>query len=49
LVDHPADGVPAFVVAETADVVFLGNPVVCLRDVVAHFDAVDVLASAAGF
>jgi hypothetical protein len=46
---YPADGVPAFVIAEPADVVFLGDPVVCLRDVVAHFDAVEVCASSAGF
>jgi hypothetical protein len=48
-VRYPADGVPAFVVAEPADVVFLSDPVVCFRDVVAHFDAVEVCASLAGF
>jgi hypothetical protein len=36
-------------IAKPADVVFLGDAVVCLRDVVAHFDAVDVCASLAGF
>jgi hypothetical protein len=36
-------------VAETADMVFLGDPVVCFGGPVAHFDAVNVLASAAGF
>jgi hypothetical protein len=46
---YPADSVPAFMVAEPADVVFLGDAVVCVRDVVAHFDAVDVCASPAGF
>jgi hypothetical protein len=36
-------------VAEPADVVFLGDAVVCFRDPVAHFDTVDVHASLAGF
>jgi hypothetical protein len=45
---YPADGVPAFVVAEPANVVFLGDAVVCFGDPVAHFDAVEVCASSAG-
>jgi hypothetical protein len=45
---NPADSVPAFMVAEPADVVFLGDAVVCFGDPVAHFGAIDVLASAAG-
>jgi hypothetical protein len=36
-------------VTKPADVVFLGDAVVCFGDPVAHFDAVDVCASAAGF
>jgi hypothetical protein len=39
----------SLVIAETANVVFLSDAVVCLRDVVAHFDAVNVLATFAGF
>jgi len=48
-VRYPADGVFAFVIAKPADVVFLGDAVVCFRDPVAHFDTVDVCASLAGF
>jgi hypothetical protein len=36
-------------VAEPANMVFLGDPVVCFCGPVAHFDAVDVLATFAGF
>jgi hypothetical protein len=48
-VHHPANSVPAFVLAKPADVVFLGYPVIGCIEALPHLDAVDVLATAAGF
>jgi hypothetical protein len=47
--DNASRGVLAVVATEPADMPFLGMPVAVAVDVYTHFDAVDVLASAAGF